>query len=220
MCTNCRKTGNKCIFQPVSSSSTTAFVPVSAVPGGVPPGTPLYGAFGQPLAPGASPGGQPAGAALPAPPGGAPPAYAQQPPQGPDGSYGLSSPTSNFYPAPSDDRDPRRRPHEEDHVQRLPPPNVFGEPDPRRRSPASPAQTTPPQQHYEYPPNSANHESIERIATPRRESPNSPQQGQQGGSGPMSLSALIEHPSQRPPHGPDTARDIDSNMLGRLNRRT
>jgi hypothetical protein len=35
----------------VSSNPSAAFVPVSAVPGGVPPGTPLYGAYGQPLPP-------------------------------------------------------------------------------------------------------------------------------------------------------------------------
>lgn len=218
MCTNCRKTGNKCIFQPVSSSSTTAFVPVSAVPGGVPPGTPLYGAFGQPLAQGAAPGGQPAGAALPPPSSGAPPAFAQQPQQGPESSYGLPSPTVSYYPPPPEDRDARRRrPREEDHAQRLPPPNVYGEPDPRRRSPAS---ASPPQQLYEYPPpNTANHETVERTGTPRRDSPKSPQQGQQT-SGPMSLSSLIEHAPPRPPPGSDSGRDIDKNMLTRLNRRT
>lgn len=45
----------ECIFQPVSSSSSTAFIPVSAVPGGVPPGTQLFGAYGQPLAPNSIP---------------------------------------------------------------------------------------------------------------------------------------------------------------------
>ena len=52
----------ECIFQPASSSSTAAFVHVSAVLGGIAPGTPLYGAYGQPL-----PGGQQA------PPGPLPP---------------------------------------------------------------------------------------------------------------------------------------------------
>ncbi|KAL2161136.1 hypothetical protein VTH06DRAFT_8355 [Thermothelomyces fergusii] len=50
-CTNCDKLRIDCIFQPVSTNASAAFVPVSAVPGGVPPGTPLYGAYGQPLPP-------------------------------------------------------------------------------------------------------------------------------------------------------------------------
>ncbi|KAI1813151.1 hypothetical protein GGS20DRAFT_554608 [Poronia punctata] len=49
-CTNCFKMNQECIFQPVSSGSSTAFVPVSALPNGVPPGVPIYGAYGQPLA--------------------------------------------------------------------------------------------------------------------------------------------------------------------------
>ncbi|PHH68127.1 hypothetical protein CDD82_822 [Ophiocordyceps australis] len=52
-CQNCARMNQECIFQPVSSSSSTAFIPVSAVPGGVPPGTQLFGAYGQPLAPNA-----------------------------------------------------------------------------------------------------------------------------------------------------------------------
>ncbi|PTB70407.1 hypothetical protein BBK36DRAFT_1174165 [Trichoderma citrinoviride] len=54
-CQNCARMNQECIFQPVSSSSSTAFIPVSAVPGGVPPGTQLFGAYGQPLAPSAVP---------------------------------------------------------------------------------------------------------------------------------------------------------------------
>ncbi|KAL2150042.1 hypothetical protein VTH82DRAFT_7718 [Thermothelomyces myriococcoides] len=65
-CANCDKLRIDCIFQPVSSNSSAAFVPVSAVPGGVPPGTPLYGAYGQPLPPsGAS---APQGRTYPYPP--------------------------------------------------------------------------------------------------------------------------------------------------------
>ncbi|KAH7108907.1 putative C6 transcription factor [Dactylonectria macrodidyma] len=48
-CQNCVRRNLICIFRPVSSSNSTAFVPVSAVPGGVPPGTQLFGAYGQPL---------------------------------------------------------------------------------------------------------------------------------------------------------------------------
>ncbi|EFX04918.1 c6 zinc finger domain containing protein [Grosmannia clavigera kw1407] len=74
-CTNCKKTGNDCVFQPVSSTTSTAFVPVSAIQGGVPPGTPLYGAFGQPLGPNGGRGPAPANG----PPGG---------PNGPNGGHG------------------------------------------------------------------------------------------------------------------------------------
>ncbi|CAI4218250.1 unnamed protein product [Parascedosporium putredinis] len=57
-----------------------AFVHVSAVPGGIAPGTPLYGAYGQPLAQG--PGGPPPSHGSQAPPG---------PPQGP-ASHGAPTP--------------------------------------------------------------------------------------------------------------------------------
>jgi hypothetical protein len=36
----------------------------------------------------------------------------------------------------------------------------------------------------------------------------------------MALSSLMEHPPPRPPPSSDSSRDIDQNMLGRLNRRT
>ncbi|RDA82542.1 hypothetical protein CP532_5208 [Ophiocordyceps camponoti-leonardi (nom. inval.)] len=82
-CQNCARMNQECIFQPVSSSSSTAFIPVSAVPGGVPPGTQLFGAYGQPLAPNAAhpyppqhhPGGPPPGLYPPPPP---PPLQQQQ----------------------------------------------------------------------------------------------------------------------------------------------
>lgn len=182
-------------------------MPVSAVPGGVPPGTPLFGAFGQPLPQGASPGGVPP----PPPSGGSQQAY-------PSENYALPSPTASYYPPPSEDRSsiPQRRRHEDDHAPRLPPPNVYGDADPRRRSPASsaPGGTPPPQ--YELPqPDSA--------GSPRRDSPNAPLPASQQGAGPggvMSLSSLMEHPPSRPRPSSDTSRDIDQNMLGRLNRRT
>ncbi|SPO02468.1 uncharacterized protein DNG_05141 [Cephalotrichum gorgonifer] len=41
-CGNCTRMNQECIFQPASSSSTAVFVHVSAVPGGIAPGTPLY----------------------------------------------------------------------------------------------------------------------------------------------------------------------------------
>ncbi|PSS03306.1 hypothetical protein BD289DRAFT_478763 [Coniella lustricola] len=219
VCSNCRKTGNKCVFQPVSSSSTTAFVPVSAIPGGVAPGTQLFGAFGQPLSQVAGAAGQagPGGAPLPPPPAGAQ-VYAPQPQQ-PEGAYAGHSPRTSYYPPPPEDPSGRRRLHEDDHGSRLPPPNPYGDPDPRRRSPASPSQGgTPPGVQYEYPPSTGGYDQGDRTGTPRRDSPNSPQQS---GSGPMSLTALMDqHPPPRPPPNADASRDIDQNMLGRLNRRT
>ncbi|KUI72693.1 hypothetical protein VM1G_08108 [Cytospora mali] len=210
-CINCRKTGNECIFQPVSSSSTTAFVPVSAVPGGVPPGTPLFGAFGQPLPQGASPGGQAGGAPPPSSTAGSQQPY-------PSENYTLPSPTASYYPPPPEDRSsiPQRRRHEEEHAPRLPPPNVYGETDARRRSPASsaPAGTPPPQ--YELP-------LPDGTGSPRRDSPNAPPPAGQQSAGPggvMSLSSLMDHPPPRPRPSSDSSRDIDQNMLGRLNRRT
>ncbi|KAF5250831.1 hypothetical protein FANTH_4022 [Fusarium anthophilum] len=49
-CQNCARKNQECIFEPTSSSSSTALIPVSALPGGAPPGTQLFGAHGQPLA--------------------------------------------------------------------------------------------------------------------------------------------------------------------------
>lgn len=119
----------------------------------------------------------------------------------------------------------RRRPNEEDHASRLPPP-VYGDPDPRRRSPASPGHSHPsntPPQHYDYPANAPGFDlpSRDRTSTPRRDSPNSPQQGGNG-NGPMSLHSLIDpaQPPPRPPPSSDSNRDMDQSMLSRLNRRT
>lgn len=126
----------ECIFQPVSSSSSTAFIPVSAVPGGVPPGTQLFGAYGQPLAPSSVP---------PAPAG---PPYQQHPNAPPPGNYyqqpPVQSPTESFssYGDSRNDegsvvsRRRRRTSEEQEEAYRLPPPRVSGEEDSRRRSPA------------------------------------------------------------------------------------
>ncbi|KAK8099409.1 uncharacterized protein PG998_012650 [Apiospora kogelbergensis] len=83
-CTNCIKMNQECIFQPVSSSTSTAFVPVSALQNGIPPGTQLFGAYGQPLSgpSNAQPGGGPYSAG--------PPGY-DQPLPSPTGSF-------NSYP--------------------------------------------------------------------------------------------------------------------------
>ncbi|KAK0612322.1 hypothetical protein B0T17DRAFT_511532 [Bombardia bombarda] len=232
-CINCDKLRIECIFQPVSSNASTAFVPVSAVPGGVPPGTPLYGAYGQPLHP--SQGGH-------QPP---PPQQQQQEQQQqqqqrlyqhspPDYPSSLHSPTSH-YPS-YDDRDVSRRrarPAEEDHVMRLPPPTFPPDEDPRRRSPASNHSSgTPPTVYHSY--QGSYDQNI--TSTPHRNSlsgpggppyPKSsqpqpqPQQqpqpkSQASGSNPMSLNHLIA------PDNLDRGSnsDIDKSMLGKLDRRS
>ena len=147
----------ECVFQPVSSSSSTAFIPVSAVPGGVPPGTPLYGAYGQPLAPQPhqyQPGGpsqpqQPPANYYPHPPGQAPPpghpgpqapqAQGQQgpPAQSPsESSYSYNSARGDEG-SQSGARRRRRSSEDQEETYRLPPPRVGAtEEEPRRRSPA------------------------------------------------------------------------------------
>lgn len=134
----------ECIFQPVSSSSSAAFIPVSAVPGGVPPGTPLYGAYGQPLAPAHHapyPHGPPG--PLPGPPPGQHPPpqhahpgpYYQAPAHSPTESYSSFGESRNEESL-STTRRRRRTSEEQDEGYRRPPPRVSGEEDPRRRSPA------------------------------------------------------------------------------------
>ncbi|KAK0717205.1 hypothetical protein B0T26DRAFT_288483 [Lasiosphaeria miniovina] len=238
-CTNCDKLRIECVFQPVSSNSSTAFVPVSAVPGGVPPGTPLYGAYGQPLPPSAGQAPQPRGY---------PPSSSDYPPP-------LHSPTSRYPPPPYDDRDRdpgrrRTRPSDEGHGLRLPPPNYPPDEDPRRRSPVSnEGNGTPPNSYHQY---QAGYE--DRTPTPRhspggplpsgptqaaapapppqqQQSPSqsqSPQQPQTQPqfpttSNPMSLNHLMGGPTG--PGAPESrdrgsASEIDRNMLGRLNRRS
>ncbi|RSL40634.1 hypothetical protein CEP54_016061 [Fusarium duplospermum] len=60
-CWNCAKVNRECIFQPLSSSGSIAFISVSAVPGGVAPGTRLptmSGGYSVPIPSGCSPAGQ------------------------------------------------------------------------------------------------------------------------------------------------------------------
>lgn len=194
----------------MSSNASTAFVPVSAVPGGVPPGTPLFGAYGQPL-------------------GSQQQSQQRSYPQHPASEYpSLNSPTTQ-YAAAYDDRDPSRRrtrPPEDDHTLRLPPPNYPPDDDPRRRSPVSNNSGTPPTTYHAYPHGSYD---PDRAATPHRSSPGHPaaavpsqaptqvsaQPVSAVSSNPMSLDHLV---------GPGTgdrgpSHDIDRNMLGRLNSR-
>ncbi|KAH7358630.1 hypothetical protein B0T11DRAFT_330397 [Plectosphaerella cucumerina] len=220
-CINCSRMNQECIFQPVSSSSSTAFIPVSAVPGGVPPGTPLYGAYGQPLPPGSM--GHPS--QQPYPPG--PP-----PPQGGNGYYGqpLPSPTG-AYPPPYDQRG-RRRAREPDDGDELrpPPPDPAMADDPRRRSPASSSAHSSPGGYM-----SSYGSSHPYGADPRGPPPrHSPGQASFVAMGPgsedrASSSGPRHSNSSTPAAGQPTgvmslgnldnpSMDIDKNMLGRLNR--
>jgi hypothetical protein len=207
-CTNCDKLRIECVFQPVSSNATQAFIPVNAIPGGVPPGTPLYGAYGQPL-----------------PPAGAGPGYGAPPPPH-DYPMALASPTTS-YPPPMDERaeaDWRRsRPQDDEHARRLPPPGPYQDEDPRRRSPASnQSSNTPPTSYIQQ--QQGGMREVDRTPTPQR---NSPAGGAPAGAATttagststiMSLGNLMDHA----PGGArgETGRDIDKNMLGRLNRRS
>ncbi|KAK5656516.1 hypothetical protein OQA88_4493 [Cercophora sp. LCS_1] len=227
-CTNCDKLRIDCVFQPVSSNSGTAFVPISAVPGGtggLPPGTTLYGAYGQPLreVPIVSQSQSQAGQSQ------------SQRPYGSDYAPSLHSPTSQY--APHDDREPSRRrarPSEEEHPHRLPPPNFPPDDDPRRRSPTN-SNGTPPTAYHQYQPGYEQ----ERIPTPHRNSPRnaaviptpSPSQQSQTPSSapnnPMSLSAMVANdPRDRNKEGEPNGNgngnasgsgSIDRDMLGRLN---
>ncbi|KAF6514115.1 hypothetical protein HZS61_006371 [Fusarium oxysporum f. sp. conglutinans] len=58
-CQNCARRNETCIFELKFSSNRAAAIPVSAFPGGIPPVTQLFGAYGQPLAPGTVPASSP-----------------------------------------------------------------------------------------------------------------------------------------------------------------
>jgi len=221
----------------VSSNSSAAFVPVSAVPGGVPPGTPLYGAYGQPLPPSAAPPSQNR-------------SY-QYPPN--DYTPPMHSPTGSY--SAYDDKDGgrrRARPQDEEHSARPPPPNYPLDDDPRRRSPVSiNSSGTPPAGYHPFQqspydrdrPPTPNQNSPGRPMPPQQQQqqlrpaqagPSQMQQQQQqqqqsaaqskgqaqaqpgsagGYANPMSLDNMMGP-------GPRAVNDIDRNMLGRLNRRS
>lgn len=200
-CTNCIKMNQECIFQPVSSSSSTAFVPVSALQNGIPPGTPLYGAYGQPLSgPANAPPSSGGGGSYPA----VSPPY-DQPLPSPTGSFGSFT----------DDRGEagrrRQRPSDDDPGMRLPPPNTFPEDGSRRRSPSSssPGHLSA----YQQLPPSQPHHGYDNRTPPPRGSPSGPPPGSSNANSVMSLGNIMDT-------GPSTSSDIDRSMLGRLNRRT
>ncbi|KAI0838066.1 hypothetical protein F5Y06DRAFT_297061 [Hypoxylon sp. FL0890] len=198
-CTNCIKMNQECVFQPVSSSSSTAFVPVSALPNGIPPGTQLFGAYGQPLS----------GPSNLAPAGSyqaTNPQY-DQPLPSPTGSYG------SFSEERSEPGRRRPRPSDDEHGVRLPPPSTFPDDNPRRRSPSSsgsPSHLQPLSQLNPQPPPYPGYDS---RTPPPRGSPSGPPAGPSNASSVMSLENIMGA-------GPTSSNDIDQKMLGRLNRRT
>ncbi|KAG5982120.1 hypothetical protein E4U55_002267 [Claviceps digitariae] len=227
-CQNCARMNQECIFQPVSSSSSTAFIPVSAVPGGVPPGTQLFGAYGQPLAPNSVPTPHhfPHGGG-PSPVGAAGPTY-YQPMQSPTGSY-----SSYGGDARADDpmaiRRRRRTPEEQEEGYRLPPPrNNMVDDDPRegsshgspggiahalyqgatsRHSPRNSTLTQLPTSANHGPPVAGGRSPVGQNGSSGASTPSHAQRPTQGAtSSVMSLSNLVDK------------SDIDKGMIDRLNR--
>lgn len=206
---------------------------MSAVPGGVPPGTPLYGAYGQPLTPASAPPQQVRAS------------YQQQPPS--DYAPPMHSPTAG-YPT-YDDKDAgrrRTRPPEEEHGSRPPPPNFPVDDDPRRRSPISvhsngtppaayptvpsngaspavyhpvPSNGTPPAVYHQY---QSHPYGQDRSSTPNQGSPgnHAPSQSQQPAQGPASqgqqphLPLQAKAQPQPPPRSYSNPMSLD-NLLGR-----
>ncbi|KAI8957085.1 hypothetical protein F5Y11DRAFT_105293 [Daldinia sp. FL1419] len=198
-CTNCIKMNQDCVFQPVSSSSSTAFVPVSALPNGIPPGTQLFGAYGQPLAGSSS---IPAGGAY-----AATSAQYDQPLPSPTNSYG------SFSEERSDPGRRRPRPSDEEHGVRLPPPSTFPDDNPRRRSPSSGGSPSHLQPLSQLQPQPVLYAGYDNRTPPPRGSPSGPPTGHHTTSSVMNLENILGN-------GPSPGNDIDQRMLGRLNRRT
>ncbi|GAB0143026.1 hypothetical protein EsHS_00003557 [Epichloe bromicola] len=233
-CQNCARMNQECIFQPVSSSSSTAFIPVSAVPGGVPPGTQLFGAYGQPLAPNTVP------ASHHFPHGGAPPPAGAA---GPNYYQPLQSPTDSFSSYGGDQRADdqvagrrrRRTPEEQEEGYRLPPPRSnLPDDDPRRRSPAEASSNGSPggMGHVTYQGAASRHSPLNHtLAQPP---PPSTSHGPPvaGGRSPVGQngSSGASTPSQAQRPGPAASSsvmslsnlvdksDIDKGMIDRLNR--
>ncbi|KAJ2899670.1 hypothetical protein MKZ38_002921 [Zalerion maritima] len=191
-CSNCVKMNQDCVFQPVSSSTSTAFVPVTALQGTIPPGTQLYGAYGQPL-----PGGQ------------GPPHPGHYPTTASEYPHAMQSPSAPYPPAPYESD--RRRPRDDEALPpRLPPPHHYQQDqDPRRRSPATSSTNSPGAATYSsYPPPGGNYEGGGSTPT-QRASPGGGTPNQGAVNGVMSLSNVMDAPS---------GSSIDQNMLSRLNR--
>lgn len=240
-CINCTRMNQECIFQPVSSSSTAAFVHVSAVPGGITPGTPLYGAYGQPL-----PGG-----GGPSPQGAPPQVVPYPPPHVQNAAYfqpvrsptDLNSPYSESDAVSASGRR-RRRESEDGHERRPPPPPGGAEDEAWRRSPVSSSNSPRSAYYPSQPPLSAapSGVSVGTHTPPVSSSGRTPPQrspaisnsggasnGREGGRSGSSTNGTT--PTPTPGAGPSgsvmsvksilgdaPASDIDKSMLGRLNR--
>ncbi|KAM3428096.1 hypothetical protein NHJ13734_008727 [Beauveria thailandica] len=218
-CQNCARMNQECIFQPVSSSSSTAFVPLSAVQGGVPPGTQLFGAYGQPLAPNSVPGGHhyPPHHGGPPPPGGA---YYGQPGQSPTEPYAPYGGEPREDPAVAAGKRSRDAMDRDEEWRRQAPRGAH-EDDPRRRSPAEfSSKSSPGGGSYPYP---AVRHSPHAAAASAARSPG----GQNGSSGASTPVRQPGVPATQGPQAPTSKmslsnlldkNDIDKGMIDRLNR--
>lgn len=229
----------ECIFQPVSSSSSTAFIPVSAVPGGVPPGTQLFGSYGEPLPPNPGPSGHhypPHAGPSHAGPSHAGPSHAGGPPPPPPGYYPApgQSPTEPYasYDRRSEDGSQSatkrsRDPAERDDEWRRPPPRGTAEEESRRRSPAEfSSKSSPGGMSYPYR-GAAPSPRAAAQAPAGRPAPGPSPSGQNGSSGtstPSQQAASTASQSQQAPTSVMSLSnlvdksDIDKTMIDRLNK--
>ncbi|KAH7302972.1 hypothetical protein B0I35DRAFT_195633 [Stachybotrys elegans] len=227
-CKNCARMNQDCVFQPALSSTSTAFVPVSAIQSGVPLDKPRYGAYGQLLNASNAPLQQP----------NAPSASSQAPGAQPQHGHcqPMHSPTEGYasygdHGGDGGSQAGRRRRGSEDEREegyRLPPLQHVGgqEDDPRRRSPAelsipsspggasftsmpparySPRNSTLPYPQGGGPPPAAAPGGSNGGSTPARHAPTT-SQPQQSTSSAMNLSSIVDR------------NDIDKGMINRLNR--
>ncbi|OAA60091.1 hypothetical protein ISF_06102 [Cordyceps fumosorosea ARSEF 2679] len=222
-CQNCARMNQECIFQPVSSSSSTAFVPLSAVQGGVPPGTQLFGAYGQPLAPNSVPGGHhyPPHHGGPPPPGGA---YYGPPSQSPTEAYASYGGDPREDPSLAAGKRSRDAMDREEEWRRQAPRGAHDD-DPRRRSPAEfSSKSSPGGGNYPYPvARHSPHAATASTAGPQSRSPGG-QTGSSGASTPVRQPGVPVPQSQQAPTSKMSLSnlvdksDIDKGMIDRLNR--